>query len=335
MSVEAVAPEAQAPIVEQAPAAPVYTVRRDGQPMAEPTPAPVVTPPAEVAPPPVTPAPAPAETPKPAEAAPPVADDVDPVVKTYGEDAKKVLDAWKAGDLQNYLKVAATDYKAMSDEDVFRLDIQQKNPGASDKLINSLLKQQLSKYDSGSFADDDKEAGEELRKLDADKVRDAFEAAKASYQIPTPTAPAPDPEAQKFHEEQQAVMKEVEAVVVNHPVLKAFEMNPVIQLGEGEDALAFSVDPSLNVTSLTNPGKMLEASFFSKNETTGQIEFDMARYIDVRNYALNPKKVQQELINHGKALAAKAEFTARVNPGTEQAAPPAAGAGTKYTVRRG
>lgn len=331
MVVEAAAPESQeTPAAETAP---VITVS--------------YSPAAAAVTPPVVEEPAVTE---PAKAAEPVAVQPAAEVKPAAIEAKpvaviepeattdpaweKMQAAYKAGKLPEYLKVVSTDYDKMDAEAILKAELQKQYPKADSKALNVLYNNKL-KRDFGleSFDEDGNEDGRILLGLEVDKIRDGFKAEQSQYQIPT--QPPVDPQVQRMQEQQLQIQKEAEEILQSHPVLRAFEMKPVIQLGDGEEKFNFTPDASLNTASILNPGRMIESMFWSENPTTKKMEFDMETYIKVRNYASNPKKVETELINYGKTLGAKQEFDGLTNPSTSgngKTAPVATG--QKITVRR-
>lgn len=242
------------------------------------------------------------------------------------EGLQKVIDAYKGGKLKEYLEISGRDYRGMSDEDVFKQDLRKANPGVPERVINKMLVDRLAKYDFG----DDEEAiadGEKYRKLEADKIRDVFEAEQKAFSLPA--APSADPQATS--EQIQAQQKEVKALsdyLETHPVLQAFETSPVLKVGESGE-FAYKVDPAiLNKKSLLFPEKMLDQMFWSTDDK-GSKTFDMEGYIATRNYALNRKAFEKALIEYGKSIGSKAEFDGRHNPRTELTAAAPAGSQTR------
>lgn len=238
--------------------------------------------------------------------------------------AQKALDAIKAGDFSNFAKTFGTNYDTMPDEDVVRLNLQKQNPGVSDGTIDALLKRELAKYDLKGFDSEKNEAGAELLKLDANKIRDGFKQEQAAYQAPTVQGqpqgqPADDP----------AMIERVN-YLTSHPTLTAFETNRTLSLGSGTDALNFEPDPSINKESILNTDPWSE---MWSTDAAGKQVFDMQKYIRVMNYAKNPEAVEAALIKHGKSLGAKADFVDRHNPGSRATGmPPESGRQVKVRI---
>jgi hypothetical protein len=228
---------------------------------------------------------------------------------------KKLIAAYKAGDLANYLAIAATDYKSMSPEELIRIDIKEKYPHLSTQEVEVLYKKKLER-DYGIGGEEPDPAGAILMKADAENIRNGFLKRQAEYKIPTAPQVQPEPQAQsQVGEQEVAKFKEY---VANHPDYKQFETNKMIRIGSGDEALNFEVDKTLDMVA-----ESADLTSFSREFWDDKGNLNMAKFIKVRAYARNPEAFEKALLNHGKALKEKElhEKLSNPRPDTPEAPP--------------
>lgn len=175
-----------------------------------------------------------------------------------------IIQAWKSGQLGDYVKELATDYTKMEPEDVMRHQLRLDYPKASARQLEILYKKEIvEKYNLDSADEDEAAEGRELLSAVSDKYRDSFVENQNKFLLPKtpePKAPAvPDNtaelQAQKAKEDVEAYVKEIK----EDPYTKNIIADKKITLGEGEEKFGFPVDPELLIGVMTDPQKIADA----------------------------------------------------------------------------
>jgi len=195
----------------------------------------------------------------------------DTVLKALGFDDEKValiqdlkdidpklvgiIQAWKSGQLGDYVKELSTDYSKMEAEEVMRHQLRVDYPKATERQLEILYKKEIvEKYNLDSVDDDEVEEGKELLAAKADKYRDSFIANQDKFLMPKPPEPkqaeVPDNTAeQKAKENVEKYVKEIS----DEPYTKDIFANKKITIGEGEEKFTFDVEPQTLIDNLSNP----------------------------------------------------------------------------------
>jgi len=284
-------------------------------PAVEPAPA-VVEPAAPVVETPATP-----EVPAPAVAAPavepaqpaPAAAPAQPVDSFAAlgipndEYHQKLIEAAKTGDLQNFIKSQAVDYKSMTAQEILREDIRRGLPDLSEAQVERLLQKELdSKYQQGDYDDDDVAIGVKRMERDANKIREGFIAEQLAYKAPQITDPSI-----AFQEQMQAQQQQMEQEkaafqqrVENDPGYKQFGTNRVVELGSGDDKFNYAVRDNVDVMGQTMDINKFVSNFLDP-DGQGVPQFNLKKWLGVLAYANNPAAFEKALIDHGRTLGTK------------------------------
>ena len=245
----------------------------------------------------------------------------EPEAKTESVDPalQKIMDAYKAGRLEEYLKISTTDYDKMSAEQIIKLDLRKQWPSVSEKALDTLYQDKLkNEFKISGDYEDDNAVGIELMEAKANMIRDGLKAEQANYQIP---AYQPDPEAEQLRVQQEQQVIQIQQHLESHPALTAFETNRKITIGEGDEAFHFEADPMLDVRATLTSNSFYEDLW--KQGPNGP-QFDMETWILFNAIKKDKAKFFKTLIDHGRTLGKKEEFNELRNAGdavTTQAAP--------------
>jgi len=206
----------------------------------------------------------------------------DTILKALGFDDKKVafiqelgdiddkvvgiVQAWKNGQLGDYINALGTDYTKMSDVDVMRNQLRKEYPKVSDAAFEALFEDEvLDKYklDDSVYSETEVAKGKLLLEAKAARYRDELVANQEKFLMPKPPEPkapaVPDNtaelQAQKAKEDVEAYVKEIK----EDPYTKNIIADKKITLGEGEEKFGFPVDPELLIGVMTDPQKIADA----------------------------------------------------------------------------
>lgn len=185
--------------------------------------------------------------------------DVDP--KLVG-----IIQAWKSGQLGDYVKELATDYSKMEAEDVMRHQLRVDYPKATERQLEILYKKEIvEKYNLDSVDEDEVAEGKELLAAKADKYRDSFIANQDKYLMPNP--PEKKAEVVPDNTAEQKAKENIEAYVKNlteDSYTKNIIADKKLTLGEGEEKFSFPVEPQELIDVLSNGEKWAETMFDDK-----------------------------------------------------------------------
>lgn len=288
-------------------AAPVETSIETGQPVEQPAvETPVVAQPTEQ-PVPVT------EVPTPVVAPTVEYDPYEALGFEKGDaNAKKVLDAYRAGKLKEYIDISARDYNAISDIDLIRQSI--------DEQYHMLPKEDRdlifqNKYNLTGEAEADRLANAMI-KADAFAMRQQKISEQQNYTIPEYKAPE-----QQVDTNAQKQVEEFSNMISSDPVITTFESNRVVKLGSGEHAYNFEAPKSFDVKqAILNPAGVFAAIVENVN---GSGKLNIERLVKIANYAYHMDDVESALINHGITLGDKKLYNELHNVHTETPGTPA------------
>lgn len=206
----------------------------------------------------------------------------DTVLKALGFDDEKValvqelkdidpklvgiIQAWKSGQLGDYVKELATDYSKMEAEDVMRHQLRVDYPKATERQLEILYKKEIvEKYNLDSVDEDEVAEGKELLAAKADKYRDSFIANQDKYLMPNP--PEKKAEVVPDNTAEQKAKENIEAYVKNlteDSYTKNIIADKKLTLGEGEEKFSFPVEPQELIDVLSNGEKWAETMFDDK-----------------------------------------------------------------------
>ncbi len=290
------APETAAPAAAQnftpapaADAAPVVTIVGDN-------PAPAVVAPA---------AEAPAVVESPAAAPAPVYNAYQELGLEESDFTKKALAAMKSReDFQAFAKILATDYDNMSPEALLRLEAKKQYPSLTedqlDTQVELRMRQEFLQEDGGEARV--LELGKAKLEAEASRIREGYKAEADKWQ-PTaaqPQAPqGPDPEE---------VRKSTEALLAGNPYMAGFERNPVIQIGQGEDAINYSVpNPKLVSEYAHDSDAFIQSIAFDQKD--GKQVFNAERWTKAVAILQDIDGYENTIRNQALSMAEKKEFT--------------------------
>jgi hypothetical protein len=219
---------------------------------------------------------------------------------------KKLYEAYKNDALDEFLITTHTDYDAISDADIIRMQIdsQYKNLGDEDRDLIFQMKLQKD-FNISDLNSDDSRAGKLMMKLAAQEIRDGLKQQQAEYQPPT----RPN-EVEQFKKQLELQQLEAQKQVddfknyfTQTPEYKQFETSRLVEFGDQENKVKFEIDRSADFLGET----LDQQKFFSKFvKDDGQV--DVAKWQRVWAYANNPGAVEKALFNSGKSAGEKRLF---------------------------
>lgn len=208
-----------------------------------------------------------------------------------------LIQAYKDGTLNNYVRELATDYSKMSSEDVMRHQLREEYPKANDKALEALFKQKVEKiYNLNSEDEDEVSEGRLLLDAEADKYRDKFIDNQKKYLYPEKPQPKTDntPSAEQV---QQQRMEQYRNGLLEDSYTKDISQSKKMSIAiDGvEKPATIDIDPTGLVDVLSDGKKWGET--WSKLDT--QQQFMLAAFMD------NPNKFLSEIAKHTQSLGGK------------------------------
>jgi len=178
-----------------------------------------------------------------------------------------IIQSWKSGNLQDYVKELATDYSKMEPEDVMRHQLRLDYPKATPRQLEILYKKEvIDAYNLDSVDEDEAAEGRELLSAKADKYRDSFIENQDKYLLPKPPEPTvPDNSAEL---EAKKNVENYVKVLTEDPYTKNIIADKKLVLGEGEEKFSFPVDAN-SLIGVLSDGKEWAATMF---DDTGAIK---------------------------------------------------------------
>lgn len=219
---------------------------------------------------------------------------------------KKLYEAYKNDALDEFLITTHTDYDAISDADILRMQIDSQYKNLSDDDRDLIFQMKLQKdFNISDLNSDDSRAGKLMMKLAAQEIRDGLKQQQAEYQ--PPTRPNEVEQFKKQLELQQLeAQKQVEDFknyFTQTQEYKQFETSRLVEFGDQENKVRFEIDRSADFLGET----LDQQKFFSKFvKDDGQV--DVAKWQRVWAYANNPQAVEKALFNSGKSAGEKRLF---------------------------
>lgn len=192
----------------------------------------------------------------------------------------ELIEAYKEGKHVDYLRELSTDYNKMSAKEVMRHQLKQEYPTANDKALEVLFRKEITeKYNLDSDDEAEREEGELMLGVKADKFRADFIANQEKYLMPTAKEVA-KVEAQSDNTAaaaQQAKMEEISKQIDEHPYTKTVLANKSWSYGEGEDKFTFPIDPAEIIDIMKNGDKTGDLTFEIERNPDGSIKTAVPR----------------------------------------------------------
>ncbi len=219
---------------------------------------------------------------------------------------KKLYEAYKNDALDEFLITTHTDYDAISDADIIRMQIDSQYKNLSDEDRDLIFQMKLQKdFNISDLNSEDSKAGKLMMKLAAQEIRDGLKQQQAEYQPPTRTN-----EVEQFKKqlelqqlEAQKQVEDFKNYFTQTPEYKQFETSRLVEFGDQENKVRFEIDRSADFLGET----LDQQKFFSKFvKDDGQV--DVAKWQRVWAYANNPSAVEKALFNSGKSAGEKRLF---------------------------
>jgi hypothetical protein len=219
---------------------------------------------------------------------------------------KKLYEAYKNDALDEFLITTHTDYDAISDADIIRMQIDSQYKNLSEDDRDLIFQMKLQKdFNISDLNSDDSRAGKLMMKLAAQDIRDGLKQQQAEYQPPT----RPN-EVEQFKKQLELQQLEAQKQVddfknyfTQTPEYKQFETSRLVEFGDQENKVKFEIDRSADFLGET----LDQQKFFSKFvKDDGQV--DVAKWQRVWAYANNPGAVEKALFNSGKSAGEKRLF---------------------------
>lgn len=219
---------------------------------------------------------------------------------------KKLYEAYKNDALDEFLITTHTDYDAISDADIIRMQIDSQYKNLSEDDRDLIFQMKLQKdFNISDLNSEDSRAGKLMMKLAAQDIRDGLKQQQAEYQPPT----RPN-EVEQFKKQLELQQLEAQKQVddfknyfTQTPEYKQFETSRLVEFGDQENKVRFEIDRSADFLGET----LDQQKFFSKFvKDDGQV--DVAKWQRVWAYANNPGAVEKALFNSGKSAGEKRLF---------------------------
>ena len=219
---------------------------------------------------------------------------------------KKLYEAYKNDALDEFLITTHTDYDAISDADIIRMQIDSQYKNLSEDDRDLIFQMKLQKdFNISDLNSEDSRAGKLMMKLAAQDIRDGLKQQQAEYQPPT----RPN-EVEQFKKQLELQQLEAQKQVddfknyfTQTPEYKQFETSRLVEFGDQENKVRFEIDKSADFLGET----LDQQKFFSKFvKDDGQV--DVAKWQRVWAYANNPGAVEKALFNSGKSAGEKRLF---------------------------
>lgn len=255
-----------------------------------------------------------------------------PKEDTFG---RKLLEAYKAGDHENFLKVMGTDWDKVPDLDVVKRNLEEKYNALDPVKRDFMVRRELAKYDTSTFDPEEKQAAEIALELEAKQLRDGYKAQQSQYQIPERQ---PDPEVAgklaAIEQQQEAVQQEITRLDAHYsadPTIKQFVTDRLVHFGEGEDAFHYEAAPDIDIAADLKNGYLQDFYVKDKagnpvpdpNSKLGQYLIDTKKYLEVRAAVKDWPGFLKSYADHVRNLERKAYEAELRNPGRrEEKAPP-------------
>lgn len=219
----------------------------------------------------------------------------------------------QTGDVTPYLEAKTVDYSKFSDEQMMKYDLKNQYKGISDKSFEQLYKQEVTdKYilDADIHGVAAAELGLELLKLKANKVRESAVSEQAKFKAPEKLV---DDSAQKQQQANDLKIAEYKDYVNESDNTKAILKDKKLVFGTGETAFNYTVD---SPTSLVDTIHQPMSLFNDLTDVKGNV--DIAKFLKVKAYALDPDKHDNLLIAHGKTIGEKGYHEGLTNPSVKE-----------------
>ena len=167
-------------------------------------------------------------------------------LKEYDPKVVGILEAYKEGKLNDYLKELSTDYATMSAEEVMRHQLRQEYPKASEKQLDILFRKEVvSAYNLNSDDDEEREEGLELLSAKADKYRDGLIKTQESYLLPKYTEK--EVEQDNSIQLEENALNDFKIQINESPLTKQLIETNKLTFGDGEDKFSFPVQNTENL----------------------------------------------------------------------------------------
>ena len=200
---------------------------------------------------------------------------------------KKVVDAYnQKGDLKDFFKAHAVDWKEMAAEDVLKEAFKDKYSGIDKKHINRLWDKEKEKYDLDSDDDDDIELGKALMERDANEIREQRVKDQEGYLQVEPKVETP-----KYTPEQ------IRESIKRIPEVDTFLKDKSITYKIGDEDFKLAVKDSNFILEALADDRVLINKFIKADG-----KHDIKGFIDVVNYANDPEGVRKAWSDHSKTL---------------------------------
>ena len=213
---------------------------------------------------------------------------------------RKLVEAYKNESLDEFLIKTNIDYDAMSDEEIYGLELQKQFPSLDPDDFNLLLEKKLQReFNLGSGDESDERVGKLLLKSQVAQIREGLKNEQAQY-VPKPNPNSIEAKLQEQQAQQQKLVEEFNGYVSEHPATKQLETSRLLQYGVGDTRLNYEVNQNVDLKSLAVDSNKFFSMFVGED---GKV--DMNKFYKVANYAASMEGVEKALINLGRSQGEK------------------------------
>lgn len=213
---------------------------------------------------------------------------------------RKLVEAYKNESLDEFLIKTNIDYDAMSDEEIYGMELQKQFPSLDPEDFNLLLEKKLQRdFNLGSGDESEERVGKLLLKAQVEKIREGLKTEQAQY-MPKPNPNSLEARLQEQQAQQQKLAEEFNGYVSEHPATKQLETSRLLQYGVGDTKLNYEVNQNVDLKSLAVDSNKFFSMFVGED---GKV--DMNKFYKVANYAASMEGVEKALINLGRSQGEK------------------------------
>jgi hypothetical protein len=242
------------------------------------------------------------------------------LVALNDEGAKKVLDAYTSGKLDEYVRIQNTDYDTMSDQAVFTEQVRREYPDASSSLVDHMVQERLQRFQAEDEDDPKAEILQERMRLEAQRLRDQYKKEKEEFEIPEFQLPTPEGQQRPSEEEVQQIRQQfLQQVRSERPVQQMYETK-LVPTKIGEDTFNHEVQPDKITEMVTSPSAFINPVFARdesgnvKTDQNGNPIVDYARAIKAATFLSDMEGYERRLVAWAKGQGQKEVVDGMENP---------------------
>ncbi len=221
-----------------------------------------------------------------------------------------IMQAYKKGELGDYINALGTDYSKMTDVDVMRHQLRKEYPKVSAAAFEALFEDEvLDKYklDSEVYSEQEVSKGKLLLEAKAARYREELMTNQEKYLMPAKPEPKQESKPDNTAEIQRQQIETYRRELSETPYTKNIIANKSITVGEGAEAFNYPVDANSLIDVLSDGAKWVETMYSKEVGADGKEQFipKTEHQLLTAAFALDSKKFLTEYAKHLKSIGAK------------------------------